>query len=164
MRKGVFNLTRTGIEQGGGAQHRNQSPGGALVSPRVPTARNVYRSCCFMQPVRGIEGTRPSEMLWQLCPSTVHSRAAARSFCPSPRSSSLPSTRSAAQSTTVTTPMLLLQSHRCRVRSGRPSGPSSSLPPRSRKSLWADKVTPKNTKGEPSDGRLAFLRLQLFLM
>ena len=48
MRKGVFNLTRTGIEQGGGAQHRNQSPGGALVSPRVPTARNVYRgSSCF---------------------------------------------------------------------------------------------------------------------
>ena len=37
MRKGVFNLTRTGIEQGGGAQHRNQSPSGALVSPRVPT-------------------------------------------------------------------------------------------------------------------------------
>ena len=27
--------------QGGGAQHRNQSPSGALVSPRVPTARNV---------------------------------------------------------------------------------------------------------------------------
>ena len=51
--------TRTGIEQGGGAQHRNQSPSGALVSPRVPTARNVYRGCCFMQPVRGIEGTRP---------------------------------------------------------------------------------------------------------
>ena len=46
MRKGVFNLTRTGIEQGGGAQHRNQSPSGALVSapgcgsqhPRVPWA------------------------------------------------------------------------------------------------------------------------------
>ena len=46
LRKGVFNLTRTGIEQGGGAQHRNQSPGGALVSapgcgsqhPRVPWA------------------------------------------------------------------------------------------------------------------------------
>ncbi len=46
LRKGVFNLTRTGIEQGGGAQHRNQSPSGALVSPRVPTARNVYRGCC----------------------------------------------------------------------------------------------------------------------
>ena len=52
-------MTRTGIEQGGGAQHRNQSPSGALVSPRVPTARNVYCGCCFMQPVRGIEGTRP---------------------------------------------------------------------------------------------------------
>lgn len=39
--RGIFNLTRTGIEQGGGAQHRNQSPSGALVSPRVPTARNV---------------------------------------------------------------------------------------------------------------------------
>ena len=57
--RGIFNLTRTGIEQGGGAQHRNQSPSGALVSPRVPTARNVYCGCCFMQPVRGIEGTRP---------------------------------------------------------------------------------------------------------
>ena len=45
-RKGVFNLTRTGIEQGGGAKHRNQSPSGALVSPGVPTARNVYRGCC----------------------------------------------------------------------------------------------------------------------
>ena len=41
LRKGVFNLTRTGIEQGGGAQHRNQSPTGALVSPRVPSCRNV---------------------------------------------------------------------------------------------------------------------------
>ena len=48
LRKGVFNLTHTGIEQGGGAQHRNQSPGGALVSPRVPTVRNVYRGrSCF---------------------------------------------------------------------------------------------------------------------
>ena len=36
-------MIRTGIEQGGGAQHRNQNPGGALVSPRVPTVRNVYR-------------------------------------------------------------------------------------------------------------------------
>ena len=44
--RGIFNLTRTGIEQGGGAQHRNQSPGGALVSPRVPTTRNVYRGSC----------------------------------------------------------------------------------------------------------------------
>ena len=33
----LFHATRTGIEQGGGAQHRNQSPSGALVSPRVPT-------------------------------------------------------------------------------------------------------------------------------
>ena len=39
-------MTRTGIEQGGGAKHRNQSPGGALVSPGVPTARNIYRGCC----------------------------------------------------------------------------------------------------------------------
>ena len=38
--------TRTGIEQGGGAQHRNQSPSGALVSPRVPISRNVYRGFC----------------------------------------------------------------------------------------------------------------------
>ena len=52
-------MTRTGIEQGGGAQHRNQSPSGALVSPGAPTSRNVYRGCCIMQPVRGIEGTRP---------------------------------------------------------------------------------------------------------
>ena len=50
MRKGVFNLTRTGIEQGGGAQHRNQSPSGALVSPRVPISRNVYRGCCRYDP------------------------------------------------------------------------------------------------------------------
>ena len=49
MRKGVF-MTRTGIEQGGGAKHRNQSPGGALVSPGVPTARNVYRGCCWKTP------------------------------------------------------------------------------------------------------------------
>ena len=48
--RGIFNLTRTGIEQGGGAQHRNQSPSGALVSPRVPTARNVYRGCCRFDP------------------------------------------------------------------------------------------------------------------
>ncbi len=49
-RKGVFNLTRTGIEQGGGAKHRNQSPGGALVSPGVPTSRNVYRGCFWKTP------------------------------------------------------------------------------------------------------------------
>ena len=54
MRKGVFNLTRTGIEQGGGAQHRNQSPSGALVSPRVPTARNVYRGCCLCAMRKGV--------------------------------------------------------------------------------------------------------------
>ena len=35
----------------------------------------------------------------------------------------------------------------------------SCNPYEDRKSLWADKVTPKNTKGEPSDGRLAFLRI-----
>ena len=51
-------MTRTGIEQGGGAKHCNQSPSGALVSPGVPTSRNVYRGCCNLQPVRGIEGTR----------------------------------------------------------------------------------------------------------
>ena len=39
-------MTRTGIEQGGGAKHCNQSPSGALVSPGVPTSRNVYRDCC----------------------------------------------------------------------------------------------------------------------
>ena len=49
-RKGAFNLTRTGIEQGGGAKHRNQSPSGALVSPGVPTARNVYCGCCRYDP------------------------------------------------------------------------------------------------------------------
>ena len=52
-------MTHTGIEQGGGAKHRNQSPSGALVSPGVPPCRNVYCGCCIMQPVRGIEGTRP---------------------------------------------------------------------------------------------------------
>ena len=41
--RGIFFMTRTGIEQGGGAQHRNQSPSGALVSPRVPTSRNVKK-------------------------------------------------------------------------------------------------------------------------
>ena len=35
----------------------------------------------------------------------------------------------------------------------------SCNPYEDRKSLWADKVTPKNTKGEPPDGRLAFLRI-----
>ena len=35
----------------------------------------------------------------------------------------------------------------------------SCNPYEDRKSLWADKVTPKNTKGEPSNGRLAFLRI-----
>ena len=43
-------MTRTGIEQGGGAKHRNQSPSGALVSPGVPTSRNVYRGCCRYDP------------------------------------------------------------------------------------------------------------------
>ena len=43
-------MTRTGIEQGGGAKHRNQSPSGALVSPGVPTSRNVYRGCCWKTP------------------------------------------------------------------------------------------------------------------
>ena len=56
---GFFFMTHTGIEQGGGAKHRNQSPSGALVSPGVPPCRNVYCGCCIMQPVRGIEGTRP---------------------------------------------------------------------------------------------------------
>ena len=46
----LFHATRTGIEQHGPAQHRNQSPSGALVSPRVPTARNVYRGCCRFDP------------------------------------------------------------------------------------------------------------------
>ena len=35
-----------GLEQGGGAQRRKQSPSGALLSPRVPTRRNVYRGSC----------------------------------------------------------------------------------------------------------------------
>ena len=30
-----------GLEQGGGAKRRNQSPSGALISPRVPIFRNV---------------------------------------------------------------------------------------------------------------------------
>ena len=55
MRKGVFNLTRTGIEQGGGAQHRNQSPSGLLFSapgcgsqhPHVPWAA---RASCWPLP------------------------------------------------------------------------------------------------------------------
>ena len=69
--RGIFNLTRTGIEQGGGAQHRNQSPSGALVSPRVPTARNVYRGCCRFDPyeesnraaVRSRVSNQPSGLL-----------------------------------------------------------------------------------------------------
>ena len=48
--RGIFFMTRTGIEQGGGAQHRNQSPSGALVSPGAPTSRNVYRGCCWKTP------------------------------------------------------------------------------------------------------------------
>ena len=51
-------MTRTGIEQGGGAKHRNQSPGGALVSPGVPTARNVYCGCCRYDPY-GSRTARP---------------------------------------------------------------------------------------------------------
>ena len=35
-----------GLEQGGGAQRRKQSHSAALLSPRVPTARNVYRGSC----------------------------------------------------------------------------------------------------------------------
>ena len=59
MRKGVFNLTRTGIEQGGGAQHRSQSPSGALASPRVPISRNVYRGCCRYDPYGNRTGRPP---------------------------------------------------------------------------------------------------------
>ena len=36
---------------------------------------------------------------------------------------------------------------------------ASCNPYEDRKSLWADKATPKNTAGEPSNGRLAFLRV-----
>ena len=50
-------MTRTGIEQGGGAQHRSQSPSGALVSPRVPTVRNVYRGCCTRKGVFNLTRT-----------------------------------------------------------------------------------------------------------
>ena len=50
-------MTRTGIEQGGGAKHRNQSPSGALVSPRVPTSRNVYRGCCTRKGVFNLTRT-----------------------------------------------------------------------------------------------------------
>ena len=32
-----------GLEQGGGAQHRKQSHSAAVLSPRFPTCRNVYR-------------------------------------------------------------------------------------------------------------------------
>jgi hypothetical protein len=35
-----------GLEQGGGAQRRKQSHSAALLSPRVPTRRNVYRGNC----------------------------------------------------------------------------------------------------------------------
>ena len=35
-----------GLEQGGGAQRRKQSPSGALLSLRVPTCRNVYCGSC----------------------------------------------------------------------------------------------------------------------
>ena len=37
----------------------SNQPSGLLLSPRVPPARNVYRGCCIVQPVRGIEETRP---------------------------------------------------------------------------------------------------------
>ena len=37
----LFVCTMEGLEQGGGAQRRKQSHGAALLSPRVPTARNV---------------------------------------------------------------------------------------------------------------------------
>ena len=37
----LFVCTMEGLEQGGGAQRRKQSHSAALLSPRVPTARNV---------------------------------------------------------------------------------------------------------------------------
>ena len=39
----LFGGVSSGLEQGGGAKRRNQSPSGALISPRVPIFRNVYR-------------------------------------------------------------------------------------------------------------------------
>ena len=39
----LFGGMPSGLEQGGGAKRRNQSPSGALISPRVPIFRNVYR-------------------------------------------------------------------------------------------------------------------------
>ena len=42
----LFVHTMEGLEQGGGAQRRKQSHRAALLSLRVPTARNVYRGSC----------------------------------------------------------------------------------------------------------------------
>ena len=42
----LFVHTMEGLEQGGGAQRRKQSHSAALLSPRVPTRRNVYRGSC----------------------------------------------------------------------------------------------------------------------
>ena len=133
--RGIFNLTRTGIaaELTAASEQRLPPVGGRC---RIATKRGVQGS----EAGAVVSGMRtPLQGVKHTLGTTTRDRAAA-------------------QSTTVTTPTLLLQSHRCRIRSGRLSGPSSSLPPRSRKSLWADKVAPKNTKGEPSNGRLAFLR------
>ena len=134
--RGIFNLTRTGIaaELTAASEQRLPPVGGRC---RIATKRGVQGS----EAGAVVSGMRtPLQGVKHTLGTTTRDRAAA-------------------QSTTVTTPTLLLQSHRCRIRSGRLSGPSSSLPPRSRKSLWADKVTLKNTKGEPSNGRLAFLRI-----
>ena len=42
----LFVHTMEGLEQGSGAQRRKQSHRAALLSLRVPTARNVYRGSC----------------------------------------------------------------------------------------------------------------------
>jgi hypothetical protein len=42
-----------GFEQGGGAQRRKQSHSAALLSPRVPTRRNVYRGSCEIERFHG---------------------------------------------------------------------------------------------------------------
>ena len=42
----AFSGAMEGLEQGGGAQRRKQSHRAALLSLRVPTARNVYRGSC----------------------------------------------------------------------------------------------------------------------
>ena len=113
-----------------------------------------------MQPVRGIEGTRP--------PAGGKKEPSGLFFSAPGCGSQHPRVPWAARASCWPLPQQLLpasatgRGRRC-CRSQR-LGMSNVVavscnPYEDRKSLWADKVTPKNTKGEPSNGRLAFLRI-----